>query len=154
MSRIRNSAKAIIIREDQLLVIQKKDELGDYFILPGGGQHHGELLQAAVRREVNEETSLDVNVGDLLFIRDYISANHEFASSEPDAHQVEFMFNCRIAGQGEARMGDEPDDEQIGIRWLPLADLLQHRLYPLALRPFLLEKVRTGSGPIYLGDIN
>ncbi len=153
MTRIRNSAKAIILQDGCILAIQKEDELGDYYILPGGGQHYGEPLPAAVRREVMEETALDVSVGDVLFIRDYISQNHEFAATEKDCHQVEFMFACQVTGPDRGRMGDEPDGDQVGIKWIPLAELMEHRLYPLSLRPFLIDKITTPH-PVYLGDIN
>lgn len=41
---IRNSAKAVIIQEGKLLAIKKQDKEGYYYILPGGGQEHGENL--------------------------------------------------------------------------------------------------------------
>jgi 8-oxo-dGTP diphosphatase len=153
MNRIRNSAKAVIIRTDHLLAIHKMDDLGNYYVLPGGGQHYGETLQAAVRREVNEETSLEVTVGDLLFIRDYISTNHEFAGLEKETHQVEFIFACEIGPMGDARLGDAPDDDQIDVKWLPLDSLMDYRVYPLSLRPRLMD-LAGKSQPIYLGDIN
>ena len=62
MNRIRNSAKAIIIQADRLLAIYKIDPLGDYYILPGGGQQYGESLMETVKREVMEETTLEVTV--------------------------------------------------------------------------------------------
>jgi len=37
MNHIRNSAKAIIIRDGCLLLIRNRDEEGDWFTLPGGG---------------------------------------------------------------------------------------------------------------------
>lgn len=55
MMLIRNSTKAIIIRDRCLLVIAYKDEGGPYFALPGGGQEPGETIADAVRRECREE---------------------------------------------------------------------------------------------------
>lgn len=153
MNRVRNSAKAVIIVNGCLLVIQKKDEVGDYYILPGGGQHYCETLIQAVRREVMEETTLDVTPGELLLIREYISNNHEFAGLEPETHQVEFIFVCQAGEITEARMGDTPDDDQIGVKWLPVAELMNHRLYPLSIRPLLMEPSESHTH-IYLGDIN
>jgi len=153
MKRARNSAKAVIIKDGCLLVIHKKDEIGDYYILPGGGQHYFESLTDAVRREVKEETSLDVKVDGLLFIREYISEHHEFAGLEPETHQVEFMFACQIDEMSQAMMGEKPDRDQVGVKWLPIAKLMNHRLYPLAVRPLLMEPIENRSSN-YLGDIN
>jgi len=153
MNRIRNSAKAIIIQNGSLLAIFKTDLLGDYYILPGGGQHFGESLVETVKREVREETTLEVSVHRLRYVRDYISDHHEFAETEKDAHQVEFMFECEIVSNGPARMGDKPDDHQVDVRWLPLDRLMEYRLYPLNLRPHLMD-LADDSQPIYLGDIN
>jgi 8-oxo-dGTP diphosphatase len=153
MNRIRNSIKAIIIRDGNLLAIYKTDPLGDYYILPGGGQHYGECINETLKREVREETTLEVRVQRLRYIRDYISRNHEFAETEKDAHQVELMFECEIVSPGQARVGETPDENQIDVRWLPLDHLMDFRLYPLSLRPLLMDLVET-TQPVYLGDIN
>lgn len=52
---IRNSAKAIIIQDDELLALKMEDKDGYYFILPGGGQEHGENLHETLKRECKEE---------------------------------------------------------------------------------------------------
>jgi hypothetical protein len=45
-----------------------------------------------------------------------------------------------------------PDKDQIGVEWLDLDDLQNHRLYPQEMRPFLKElKFHSKT---YLGDIN
>jgi ADP-ribose pyrophosphatase YjhB (NUDIX family) len=153
MTRIRNSAKAIIHRNGCLLAIHKADTLGDYYILPGGGQQYGEPLADTIRREVKEETALNVIVGGLLFIREYISNNHEFAGTEKECHQVEFMFACEIDPDAVPRLGDTPDDGQIDVQWLPLERLMEYRLYPLSIRPRLMNSI-DDTQPVYLGDIN
>ena len=86
-------------------------------------------------------------------IRDYISSHHEFAETEKDCHQVEFMFACEIDPDGVARLGDTPDDGQIDVHWLPLDRLMDYRLYPLTLRPRLMN-LTDDARPVYLGDIN
>jgi 8-oxo-dGTP diphosphatase len=153
MNRIRNSTKAIIIREGSLLAIYKTDPRGDYYIVPGGGQHYDESLSETAKREIHEETTLEVYVHPLKYIRDYVSRNHEFAGTEMDAHQVEFIFECEIVSTGQARVGEIPDDDQIDVCWLPLDRLMEYRLYPLSLRPHLIDAA-SDAQPIYLGDIN
>ena len=47
MNQIRNSAKAIIVKNGKLLTMKGIDNKGDYYLLPGGGQGFGETLQQA-----------------------------------------------------------------------------------------------------------
>ncbi|MEA3238227.1 MAG: NUDIX domain-containing protein, partial [Candidatus Bipolaricaulota bacterium] len=108
MSGIRNSAKAIIIEDDRILLTRNRNNAGEFYLLPGGGQRHGESLSEALVRECLEEIGVRVSVGNLLLVRDYISAHHEFASEDANAHQVEFMFRCRIPA-GEVHVGKTPD---------------------------------------------
>jgi len=60
----RPGAYAVIQRADGLLAIVEMH--GRYFHLPGGGIDDGEEPMAALRREVLEETGLDVSPGALI----------------------------------------------------------------------------------------
>ena len=51
---IRNSAKALIIRDDKMLAIKISDGKEECFIMPGGGQESEELLPDAACREVTD----------------------------------------------------------------------------------------------------
>ncbi|MCX5973400.1 MAG: NUDIX domain-containing protein [Coprothermobacterota bacterium] len=150
---IRNSAKAIIIDGGQLLAIKQYDVEGDWYTLPGGGQHPGETLVEALRRECREELGVGVEVGPLRHIREYIGANHEFAVEDADAHQVEFMFECVLLADPFTSEPILPDERQVGIAWLPLADLASYRLYPKELRAVLAHGIDPDAR-IYLGDTN
>jgi 8-oxo-dGTP diphosphatase len=99
---IRTSAKAIIINSGAVLLVEKNSSTGAWFALPGGGQQHGETLIDAIRRECREEIGRDVHVGDLLHVREYIGAHHEFAATDSACHQVEFWFACTLTGSTSA----------------------------------------------------
>jgi 8-oxo-dGTP diphosphatase len=150
---IRNSAKAIIIVNAQLLTIKNQDAEGFFYILPGGGQLPGETLTSALQRECREELSINVDVSDLRYIREYIGRNHEFALADADDHSIEFMFDCSLREGADVRVGELPDLWQVGFEWIPLDQLPVYRFYPAALRLILAEYGR-GSHPVYLGDIN
>jgi ADP-ribose pyrophosphatase YjhB (NUDIX family) len=151
--RVRTSAKAVIIRDGNLLAVKNHSGGMDWYILPGGGQRHGESLIDALKRECLEEISLNVIPGDMLFVRDYISRNHEFAEEDGDAHQVEFMFHCTIEDGAEPAMGPHADRWQTGVAWLPLHRLSEFALYPKQLRGILSKGMPEGH-PVYLGDVN
>lgn len=153
MKPIRNSAKAIIIRKGMLLAVEARDTEGLWYLLPGGGQEPGETLTEALIRECLEEIGTSVNPGKLICIREYIGRNHEFASTDSDAHQIEFMFDCTIPEDYSPTSGHLPDFAQIAVRWLPINDLMSFRLYPLSLRSILIGS-NVKNIPVYLGDIN
>jgi 8-oxo-dGTP diphosphatase len=151
--QLRNSVKAIIIRHDRLLVIKYVDPDGEWFSLPGGGQEAGETLHQALRRECLEELGIEIEIGLLRYIREYIGANHEFADHDSDAHQVEFLFICSITPPLQEMNMLKPDFGQVDITWLPIDKLTSYRLYPKFIRS-LLETAPDLHGPVYLGNVN
>jgi 8-oxo-dGTP diphosphatase len=152
MANVRVSVKAIIVVDGHLLVTRNRDEEGHFFLLPGGGQEHGESLHDALRRECREELGADVEVHDVGLIRDYIGRNHEFADHDSGTHQLEIMIRCTLLDEVVAGAGTNPDQWQIGIDWLDLATLDEHRIYPKVLRSAL--PALAVDSPIYLGDVN
>lgn len=154
--RIRNSAKAVIIQDSKVLLTKNKDEEGFFYLFPGGGQEHGEALMETVKRECIEEIGEDVEVKDLLHVREYIGKNHEHADYDNDLHQVEYYFVCTILeDQNPPLIPSNPDTYQVGIEWLPLQNLMDHRIYPRGIRKSIQalgDDNRTS--PVYLGDIN
>ncbi|NIA25680.1 MAG: NUDIX domain-containing protein [Gammaproteobacteria bacterium] len=158
MSAIRLAAKAVIVSDGAILLtrnLHPDDPDGDFYLLPGGGQRHGESLTDCLRREVREETGYPLIVGDVLWIRDYIGASHEFAEYERDVHQVEVMFSCSIDATAGPSEPTEPDAWQLSVDWVPIARLSDLRFFPSALVPRLVALAARGSyGPHYLGDVN
>ena len=155
---VRVSAKAIVIHDEQLLAIRKRDSDGIYYILPGGGQEVGETLIDAVKRECMEEANLNVLVGPILLIRDYIGKHHEHAAFDRDVHQLEIMFACTPADPQQhlaPASGSVPDDGQEGVEWLPLATIEGYRIYPQAMRPHLRDmRFQMPAKIVCLGDVN
>jgi ADP-ribose pyrophosphatase YjhB (NUDIX family) len=151
MAHVRVAAKAMIMRDGALLTIEHQEQGQIWYTLPGGGQHHGEALTDALRRECREEIACEVVVGPLRFVRDYIGANHEFAALHPKVHKLDLVFDCTLAPGGEPSLGEEPDGTQVGIAWLPLSDMARMNLYPKFLREALGAGTPAGG---YLGDVN
>jgi 8-oxo-dGTP diphosphatase len=151
MKPIRNSAKAIIIRDNQILLTKNLDRDGYFYLFPGGGQEKGETLKDALERECVEEVGCRVNVNDLLFIREYIGKNHEHAEWDNDVHQVEFYFECLIEQLENMNNGTNPDDNQVGVVWINTNKLDEVRIYPRV----LANQIKSGLlKPSYLGDTN
>lgn len=150
----RNSAKGIIHHDNNLLLTKNQDDEGYFYLFPGGGQDHGEALNDAVKRECLEETGYVVDIGPLVFVRDYIGKNHEHASFDHSVHQVEFYFLCKLENTLKAAQPVEPDEHQVGIEWITLDKLESLRIYPKAIVPILLNRLKNQATSVYLGDIN
>ncbi|MBS4200794.1 NUDIX domain-containing protein [Bacillus sp. FJAT-49732] len=153
--QIRNSVKAIIIKEEKILLTKNRDHEGDFYLCPGGGQEHGETFHETLLRECMEEIGNKVEIGELSHIREYIGKNHEHSAIDVNVHQVEYYFACQL--YETERMSfhpSNPDQHQIGIEWIPVNDLLQYRLYPKELRKYIIRHLNGEKTPIYLGDVN
>lgn len=152
MRPIRNSAKAVMIHQGRVLLTKNKDQTGMFYLFPGGGQEKGEELKDAVVRECMEELGAEVEVDELLTVREYIGIHHEFAEWDADLHQVEFYFSCRLRYPDQSfSHAESPDELQIGVEWVSLHELAHIRVFPRALALDLSRGVRP---PHYLGDIS
>ncbi|MBI4769386.1 MAG: NUDIX hydrolase [Chloroflexi bacterium] len=116
MSRTRY--QGAIVQNHQLLLVQHRhhDNSRAYWLLPGGGHEPGESPEDCVRREMREETGLEVRVERLLL---------EFVKEWPGSRQTMATYLCTPLG-GEARPGHEPEPEAnsvyaiAAVAWLDL----------------------------------
>ncbi|NDI33973.1 NUDIX domain-containing protein [Chengkuizengella sediminis] len=153
--RIRNSAKAIIISGDKVLLTKNQDNEGYFYLFPGGGQEHGETIHSALIRECIEEVGKEVEIGELLHLREYIGKNHEYSSFDFNVHQVEYYFVCNLVNEmNNYKTPTNPDTDQVGIEWIHINDLLEYRIYPKELRKYIMKHFNNEKCPVYLGDIN
>ncbi len=152
---IRNSAKAIIIQGEKVLLTKNQDNDGYFYLFPGGGQEHGETIQQALIRECMEEVGQQVELGELLHVREYIGKNHEYASADFDVHQVEYYFISKIVNETKDHIEpSNPDSHQVGIEWIAINDLPEYRVYPKTLRKYIIKHLNGVKSPVYLGDMN
>ena len=149
---IRNAARAVIIRNEQLLLLRKEGGgKPERYALPGGGQDTGETLQQALVRECQEEIGTTVSVGKLLFVADFFKQRD---SSPPSTrHVLELMFQCSVPGDYMPSSGHHPDKHQTGVVWMPLDDLERIQLFPASLGRHVMNALQGGIHP-YLGVID
>ncbi|MFS0667932.1 NUDIX domain-containing protein [Peribacillus frigoritolerans] len=77
---------------NKILLTKNQDDEGYFYLFPGGGQEHGETIHNALLRECMEEVGEEVEIGELLHIREYIGKNQEHSSFDFHVHQVEYYF--------------------------------------------------------------
>ena len=150
---IRTAARAIVICDGRLLAVKMKDKRGIYYILPGGGQKHGETLHETLLRECKEEVGVEVKIGELLYTREYIGKNHDFNPRHKHFHQLEHVFRCEIDDPHAICRGNEMDNLQVGVAWLDLAHLDAVALYPKTVKEYF-TKEGLAVPATYLGDCN
>ncbi|MAV39680.1 MAG: NUDIX hydrolase [Puniceicoccaceae bacterium] len=153
MQIIRSAARALIIRNRSILFVEMKNAQGVFFLLPGGGQLHGETLSETVKRECAEELGVQVSVGSLYFTREYIGENHSFDPRHIHFHQIEHVFFCDLVCDQSLGEGHSLDKKQVGYKWIAIDALKDHRILPSRLKELLQPEPLTLENP-YLGDVN
>src|SRR5215470_13237008 len=103
----------VIVDRGRTVLIRRGTEplLGEWSI-PGGTIEIGETIEEAVRRELREETGLEVRVLELIEFFDRIYSQGGAAPSEkkkPRYHYVIADYLCELVG-GEARAGSDVTD--------------------------------------------
>lgn len=59
-------ACAILVKEDSILLIYRKKQGREYYVIPGGSVESGETPEDACIRETREETGLDIEIEGML----------------------------------------------------------------------------------------
>ena len=140
---IRNSAKALIIKDDKMLAIKISDGKEAWYIMPGGGQDTEELLPETVCREVAEELGLHVTVKDLVFVIEGLHGEN--------FHRIDLVFLCEYIGKIENAVL-HGDTNQVGYDWLDIKTLNTTPLYPSKLRRQIMNLFYGKEYKVYLGN--
>ncbi len=120
--------------ERVLLVRRGKPPRLGQWSLPGGAQHLGERAEAAARRELAEETGIEVGPLELAAVVDAVVRDED--------GRVRFHYTivdyCARHAAGEARPGDDVS----ALAWALPEELPRYDLTPEVLRVISLARAR------------
>jgi 8-oxo-dGTP diphosphatase len=111
----------LIFEDGKILLVERgKEPLKGYWSIPGGIVETGEKLEQGIRREVAEETGLEVEPYSMFEIFERIMPDKE---GKPEYHYVLIDYLCR-------RLGGEPiaASDASRVEWVAEKNLRLYRL--------------------------
>ena len=108
---------AIIQKNSQILLIERKKEpFKGYMVLPGGFVNEGERVEDAAKREVKEETSLDIVLLEILGV-------YSEPRRDPRGHVMSTVFIGKISKRS-SKVDAIAQDDAAAIEWLDLKEVV------------------------------
>jgi len=96
---------AIIINPNQEILLCKSKKWNNQYVIPGGHIEKGERMEDALRREVKEETGLNIYDLELISLQESISSNH----FHTERHFIFLDYLCKT-NSFEVILNDEAEN--------------------------------------------
>ncbi len=133
---------AVIIIDNKLLTLKYIYNETPIFAIPGGNLEFGEKLEEALKRELEEEIGLEIEVQNLLFLAEV---------HQQDKDTLHCVFNAQIVS-GIPKLNPN-ETTALEICWIPLESIEDYNLYPnikIQIKEHFLEGK---DHEVFLGEI-
>lgn len=108
-SKTRIGCRGIVIQNGKLLV--SREEISDYWMLPGGGAEKNETLAECCIREILEETGYLVKpIEEFLVLREYYE----------EYRYISHYFICEVVGLGEQALTEAEKMRGLVPKWVDI----------------------------------
>ena len=137
---MRQCSRAIIIKDNQLLLMKRKQRDRQFYSLVGGAIEPGETPEQALTREVYEETSIVIASPRLVIIEDdgdYYGIQHIFLA---DYKSGEIAIQDNTDESRDNQQGDNTYQPQ----WVNVSELSNTSLLPGELKQSILQGLASG----------
>ncbi|MCD5397573.1 NUDIX hydrolase [candidate division NPL-UPA2 bacterium] len=143
ISALKVRVAVILIEGEKILLVKHRKHQRSYWVLPGGTVEWGETLEETAKREMKEETNLEIALGELIFINEAIPGDGQ-------RHIIDFYFAARIAG-GDLKVTKEKVLRE--AKFFKMKELDNLLFYP-DIKEELKEGWKKGfpGKPTYLGN--
>ena len=123
---------ALVFNPAGKLLLMKSHKWHNQFVVPGGHIELGETMEAALRREISEETALSIRDIEFVSLQEFI---FDQAFHEEGRHFIFIDFMCQTdAGEDDVVLNDEAEE----YVWVSVDEALTIPIEPYTRR--LLEK--------------
>ncbi|MGV8121120.1 MAG: NUDIX domain-containing protein [Candidatus Xenobiia bacterium LiM19] len=145
---VRIRVAVVLLRDSKILMVEHQKDGKTYWLLPGGGLNYGEKIEECARREIKEETNLDISIGSFLFLSESIA---------PDGsrHLLNLFFLGEISG-GSLKVGEDIRLKSVAFKDFEELDTLEvHPPMGKLLKQILMDGRITGleSREKFLGNM-
>lgn len=137
-------AAAICIKDEQILLMWRKKGTKEFWVFPGGSVEDSEEPEQSVIRELQEETTINARVDKLLYHLIFDQVSEKNWGSE------QYFYLCSyISGEPHLREDSEELEKMkkgkslYKPQWVAIKKLSSLLLYPLEVRDWLVEDIKT-----------
>jgi len=136
-NNIRIRIGVVLVKDGKILLIKQRKDDKEYWLVPGGGVDYGEKISVCAKREIKEETNLDIELKHFLFPYESININK-------GKHVLNFFFLAEILG-GELELGKE--ENLVDLKFFEFEKLKEIILYP-DIADYLIEVKNNNFKPL------
>ena len=133
----RYRAAAIIVEDGCVLFAGNENE--NYIYSIGGAVHMGETAEAAVKREVFEETGVEYAVDHLAVIHENFFNENTGSLKGLECHEIALYYTMKPRGTRVLHSNSYTMGVKETMHWIPIDKIGQYKAFPTFLKDFLLS---------------